>query len=434
MSDSTISSKNSPNLEKFPDATEPQSASSAPGPQEPPDGGTKAWLTVAGASAGLFVSFGWCNCIGLFQAQYEGNQLKEYTSSQVSWITSAEFFFMLVFSTVAGKLFDSYGPTVPLLIGSFMHVFGLMMASLSSEYYQFFLSQSVCSGIGTSLIFTPSMTTPQTFFKKKRGIAGGLTVAGSSLGGVIFPLMVQHLIPDVGFPWTMRTCAFLIFTLLVFANLTVSSNFPHKPRPISIMDYIGPLGEPNFAILAVASFFMYWGLFVPFDEIVIAAHHYGMSQYMAFSLVPILNGASFIGRTVPNIIADKAGRFNVMVVMTLASGILCLALWLPGRSNGASIAFAILFGITSGAVVGIGPVLIAGISPLRELGTRMGTILAIAAIGTLTAPPIGTAIAQKSGGDYTFSALFAGVDFIVAGLGVWILRTRISGWGLTTKA
>ena len=147
-----------------------------------------------------------------------------------------------------------------------------------------------------------------------------------------------------------------------------------------------------------------------------------------------LNSHSFLGRTVPNVIADKAGRFNVMVVMSLASGILCLALWLPGRSNGASIAFAILFGITSGAVVGIGPVLIAGISPMRELGTRMGTILAIAAIGTLTAPPIGTAIAQNSGGDYTFSALFAGVDFVVAGIGVWILRTRISGWSLATKA
>ena len=82
-------------------------------------------------------------------------------------------------------------------------------------------------------------------------------MAGSSLGGVIFPLMVQHLIPDIGFPWSMRICAFLIFTLLIFAILTVSSNITHKPRPISIMDYIGPLGETNFAILAVASFFMY---------------------------------------------------------------------------------------------------------------------------------------------------------------------------------
>lgn len=86
---------------------------------------------------------------------------------------------------------------------------------------------------------------------------GGLTVAGSSLGGVIFPLMVQHLLPQVGFGWTMRICAFMILGLLVIANLTISSNFSHKPRPLSVMQYLGPLREVNFGILCAASFFMY---------------------------------------------------------------------------------------------------------------------------------------------------------------------------------
>jgi MFS family permease len=98
---------------------------------------------------------------------------------------------------------------------------------------------------------------PQTWFRQKRGIAGGLTVAGSSLGGVIFPLMVQHLLPQVGFGWTMRICAFMILVLLVIANLTISSNFAHKPHPFSIMHYLGPLRELNFGVLCAASFFMY---------------------------------------------------------------------------------------------------------------------------------------------------------------------------------
>lgn len=65
---------------------------------------------------------------------------------------------MLGVSPVAGRLYDGYGPRLPIIIGSFFHVFGLMMTSLSTEYYQFILSQSVCSGIGTSLIITPAMT------------------------------------------------------------------------------------------------------------------------------------------------------------------------------------------------------------------------------------------------------------------------------------
>ena len=40
-------------------------------PSQFPDGGAKAWLTVAGASACLFVSFGWINCVGIFQNYYQ---------------------------------------------------------------------------------------------------------------------------------------------------------------------------------------------------------------------------------------------------------------------------------------------------------------------------------------------------------------------------
>lgn len=55
-----------------------------------PEGGTKAWLSLLGAACAMFVSFGWVNCIALFQAEYETNQLKSYSQSAVSWITSME--------------------------------------------------------------------------------------------------------------------------------------------------------------------------------------------------------------------------------------------------------------------------------------------------------------------------------------------------------
>jgi hypothetical protein len=57
---------------------------------EAPEGSLKAYLAVVGTFTAMFVSFGWVNCIALFQAEYETNQLKQYTSSQVSWITSME--------------------------------------------------------------------------------------------------------------------------------------------------------------------------------------------------------------------------------------------------------------------------------------------------------------------------------------------------------
>lgn len=104
---------------------------------------------------------------------------------------------------------------------------------------------------------TDSRGQAQTYFQKKRGIALGLVVAGSSIGGVIFPQMAQHLIPEIGFGWTVRACAFLILGMLIFANLSISSNLEHTRKPFNIMDYVRPLGEANYLIMAAASFFLY---------------------------------------------------------------------------------------------------------------------------------------------------------------------------------
>ena len=59
-------------------------------PSSFPDGGATAWLTVAGASACLFVSFGWINCVGVFQDYYQTHQLSHYTPSTIAWIPSLQ--------------------------------------------------------------------------------------------------------------------------------------------------------------------------------------------------------------------------------------------------------------------------------------------------------------------------------------------------------
>jgi MFS family permease len=48
---------------------------------------------------------------------------------------------MFFFGPIIGKVFDSYGPRYLLIVGTFLEVFGLMMTSLASEYYQFILAQ-----------------------------------------------------------------------------------------------------------------------------------------------------------------------------------------------------------------------------------------------------------------------------------------------------
>ncbi|GIK05054.1 hypothetical protein Aspvir_009153 [Aspergillus viridinutans] len=147
----------------------------------PPDGGVAAWLVVLGAWCCSFATrAGSTQCsfkgVGSFQQYYETGPLKSYSSSTIGWIPSLQLFFMFALGPVVGIIFDNYGPRPLIIGGTLLHVFGLMMASLAKTYYQFILSQALAC--------------VSTWFSKKRGAAMGIMVTGSSVGGVIFPIMI----------------------------------------------------------------------------------------------------------------------------------------------------------------------------------------------------------------------------------------------------
>ena len=66
----------------------------------------------------------------------------------------------------------------------FSNVFGLMMMSLSADYYQFLLAQSICSGMA---LYHAATNAVSTWFLKKRGKALGIIASGSSMGDLIVP-------------------------------------------------------------------------------------------------------------------------------------------------------------------------------------------------------------------------------------------------------
>jgi MFS family permease len=258
-------------------------------PADFPDGGLEAWLVILGCWCALFCSFGWINCIGIFQDYYQENQLRAYSPSTVSWISSMETFCMFFGGPVFGKLFDNYGPRWLLFGGTIAHVFGLMMASLSTEYYQFILAQGFVSATGASALFYAAMSCVGTWFFKKRATAFGVTASGSSLGGVVLPIMVTKLIPEIGFPWAMRSVAFTILGMLIIANLTVKSRLKPRPKPFVIIEFIRPFKDITFLLVTMGSWFFFFGMFLPFTYIILQAQADGMSANLSNYLIPILN-------------------------------------------------------------------------------------------------------------------------------------------------
>lgn len=114
--------------------------------------------------------------------------------------------------------------------------------------------------------------------------------------------------------------------------------------------------------------------------------------------------------------------------MSLFTTILILALWLPPTGNVPLILFAVLFGIGSGAGIGLTPVLCATVSPIKDIGVRTDTIFAISSIAALTGPPIGGQIIGNSHGSFRNTLIFSNVNYTIDTN--HFLTTRISIGGV----
>jgi hypothetical protein len=256
-----------------------------------PDGGINAWLVVLGGWCGLFCSFGLINSIGTFQTYYQQHQLSKYDPSAISLITSMETFMMFIGGPIFGKCFDNYGPRWLLIGGTVAHVFGLMMTSLSSEYYQFFLTQGCVSAIGASAIFYTSMGAVGTWFFRRRAFAYGIMISGSSLGGVVLPIIVMKLISHIDFAWTMRVVAFILLGMLIIANPTVKTRLTPQPKPLILTEFITPFKEMPFMLTVAGSWMFMFATFLPFTYIILQAQQDSMSEDLSNYLLPILNTA-----------------------------------------------------------------------------------------------------------------------------------------------
>ncbi|CEN60394.1 Putative Riboflavin transporter MCH5 [Aspergillus calidoustus] len=372
-----------------------------------PEGGLSAWLVVIGAWFGLFCTFGLVTCVGVFLEYYQTGPLARYSASTISWITSLQVFFQVGGTAIWGRFYDSYGPRWLLLIGTPVYCLGLMMLSLSKEYYQVLFSQAVLSSIGSGAIFTASLASPTSWFNKRRGTVFGIVNSGSSAGGIVLPIMLSRLFKSIGFAWTLRVVAFMFSAFCAVSCFLIKTRVQPKPRPLRVADYQRCFQEPLMLLTMAGGFLFFWGMFLPLSYIIIQAQANGISPELVPYLLPILNVVSLVGRLVAGVLGDFIGQYNCMLMIAAFTGTLTLVLWIPGSdSTGAIIAYAIAFGFGSGGYVTMFPGCVSQISPIKEIGTRIGLAALVNAFGSLTGSPLGGAlISNKSGSGNSFLGL-----------------------------
>ncbi len=83
---------------------------------------------------------------------------------------------------MTGPIFDRGYIRELLIIGSVITVLGVMMLSLAHEYYQVLLAQGVCVGIGSAILYVPSISLVASRFERHRALAVFVATSGTAVG------------------------------------------------------------------------------------------------------------------------------------------------------------------------------------------------------------------------------------------------------------
>lgn len=444
-----------------------------------PEGGTQAWLVVLGAWCGLTASIGVYNTTGVFSVIISSSVLPTTSASSIGWIFSAYAFVVWSVGVWVGPCFDLFGPRLLMLAGACCTVLGMMCLGLCtgmhstncvllgtraltfpSEYYQIFLAFSLLTGLGLSLLLTPSMACVAHWFDTRRGLASGVAWTGSGFGGVLFPLVIQALVPQVGWSWCVRVVGFVLLALCIISICFCRSRLTapqlkdgKSPWQATLPDYhIFLDGTGAMAVTTAGTLFTDLAYYIPITYLpayYLARQHISSdvgitgSAAFAYQLLAILNAASCFGRLTSGTLGDRFGHYNTMIVSLFFCAVSVFAFWIPDiltqdlTSPALLIVFVILFGFVSGSNVSLTPICLGQLCGINDYGRYYASCYTVVAFGVLISLPaaggILDAVDVESKDKYWGVAVFTGLNYVAALMCFIWVRTRVKWWDWRSK-
>ncbi|KAF6815164.1 MFS monocarboxylate transporter [Colletotrichum musicola] len=385
------------------------------------------WLCVLGSSLFLGSSFGFSQSIGTIQTHLQLNQLKEYSPQEIGWIAGLDTALALLLGIQVGPLMDRYGPLLMAPVALVLIVSKFFLMAECTQYWNFLLTVGVLGGIGSAVAASLAVSSIGKLFARRRGLAMGAALAGSSFAGVVFPLILRRTLPDIGWAWSSRMLGFIILgfmlvgtaCLLPYPKL-VAPRGPPTAKASSALSFVAFKSMP-FVFITAGLFLVEMALTGVAGLLPTFAVEAGFPSSSGFALVAVLNGCSCLGRLLPGFAGDHVGHFDVILFMVTLTSVFTAVLFVPfgTRSVGVLYAFAGLWGFGSGSFLSITPVCVGKTCEPKDYGRYYGTCTFVVSFGALIALPAGGALLEKIGpvgasSLYLACVVLGGVCFYIA--------------------
>jgi len=122
----------------------------------------------------------------------------------------------------------------------------------------------------------------------------------------------------------------------------------------------------------------------------------------------VLNGVGFVGRILPNYLADAYfGPMNCLIPVCAASAMIMYCMIAVTSPTGLYV-WSVAYGILGAAIQSLFPAVLSSLTTdLSKAGVRMGMMFSIVSFSVLTGPPIAGLLIQKMDGGYAYAQCFA---------------------------
>lgn len=198
------------------------------------------------------------------------------------------------------------------------------------------------------MLYIPTIPILSQWFDKRRSLANGITAAGSGIGGLMFSLTMGASIVSLGHAWSLRIIGIVVLVVNVLSTSFIRDRGT-VARPRHHPFNLRLLMRSDVSLLLMWAFLSMLGYITLLYSLSDFAKSIGLSSKQSTQVTALLNLGTALGRPFIGIISDKYGRFKVASSLTLFCGLCCVGIWIPASSFGVTV----LFGIVSGAVLGV---------------------------------------------------------------------------------
>ncbi|MGB7070753.1 MAG: MFS transporter [Pyrinomonadaceae bacterium] len=319
------------------------------------------------------------------------------------------FFMSGVFSMIGGWLISRYSIKLIMVAGCLSLGAGLMIHSQSESASSVYISR-ILMGVALGFVgVTPNVVLVSSWFEQGRGTALGILLTGTSLGGVMIPLIAAPLIESYGWRYSMVVLSLLVWVILLPAIVLFVNDKPQVNNGLDQIDgktkqgmtLVEAIRTPLFWAFGAAAALVFYPIFATSQQFILylQSPKIGVSLETAALAQSALFGVSVGGKFLAGYLSDKLSATRVILIF---SGIMLIAtLILFDLTAGNAFYFLLPFGLGYGGTFVLLQRLAADYFGMREYGKILGTITMIEIIGATIGGRITGYLADKAGGDYT---------------------------------